>query len=65
MLCFGQENPVELATHGEDHFVIIFGGLHIEMGVLRVSGPVYILIVHATTTMFHNVDVTTKIKAVE
>ena len=24
-------------THGEDHFVIMFGGLQIEMGVLKVS----------------------------
>ena len=48
-------------THGEDHFVIIFGGVHIQMGVLRVSGPVNSLIVHATTTKFHNVDVRTKI----
>ena len=52
-------------THGEDHFVIIFGGVHIQMGVLRVSGPVNSLIVHATTTKFHNVDVRTKIKVVE
>ena len=25
------------ATHGEDQFVIVFGGLHIEMAVLKVS----------------------------
>ena len=25
-------------THGEDHFVVIFGGLHIEMTVLKVLG---------------------------
>ena len=25
------------ATHGEDHFVIMFGGLHIEMAVLQVT----------------------------
>ena len=24
-------------THGEDQFVIMFGGLHIEMAVLKVS----------------------------
>lgn len=29
------------ATHGEDHFVIMFGGLHIEMGVLKVSSMIY------------------------
>ena len=26
------------ATHGEDHFVIMFGGLHIEMALLKVLG---------------------------
>jgi hypothetical protein len=26
------------ATHGEDHFVIMFGGLHIEMATLRLLG---------------------------
>ncbi len=26
------------ATHGEDQFVIMFGGLHIEMGVLKLLG---------------------------
>ena len=26
-------------SHGEDHFVIMFGGLHIEMAVLKV-GPI-------------------------
>ena len=26
------------ATHGEDHFVIMFGGLHIEMAVMKVLG---------------------------
>jgi len=25
------------ATHGEDHFVFIFGGLHIESGIEKVS----------------------------
>ena len=25
------------ATYGEDQFVIMFGGLHIEMAILRVS----------------------------
>ena len=25
-------------THGEDHFVILFGGLHIEMAALRTLG---------------------------
>ena len=25
-------------THGEDHFVVMFGGLHIEMAVLKVLG---------------------------
>ena len=24
------------ASHGEDHFVIMFGGLHIEMAMLKV-----------------------------
>lgn len=24
------------ASHGEDHFVIMFGGLHIEMAILKV-----------------------------
>ena len=26
------------ASHGEDHFVIVFGGLHIEMASLKVLG---------------------------
>lgn len=26
-------------THGEDHFVIMLGGLHIEMTVLKVGPP--------------------------
>lgn len=26
------------ATHGEDHFVIMFGGLHIEMAMLTLLG---------------------------
>ena len=26
------------ATHGEDHFVIMFGGLHIEMATLKLLG---------------------------
>lgn len=26
------------ATHGEDHFVIMFGGLHIEMAMLKLLG---------------------------
>ena len=26
------------ASHGEDHFVIMFGGLHIEMASLKVLG---------------------------
>ena len=29
------------ATHGEDHFVIMFGGLHIEIGVLKVRSMIY------------------------
>ena len=29
------------ATHGEDQFVIMFGGLHIEMGVLMVRSMIY------------------------
>ena len=33
------------ATHGEDKFVIIFGGLHIEMAVLKVS-HVYVTLCH-------------------
>ena len=31
------------ATHGEDQFVIMFGGLHIEMAVLKVS-HVYVIL---------------------
>ena len=27
-----------LETHGEDHFVIMFGGLHIEMVALKILG---------------------------
>ena len=26
------------ATHGEDHFIVIFGGLHIEMATLKTLG---------------------------
>ena len=50
-------------AHGEDHFVIMFGGLHIEMGMLKVSSMIYInsqcstyeIPVHVvvTATMFH------------
>ena len=29
------------ATHGEHHFVIMFGGLHVEMGELKVSSMIY------------------------
>ena len=25
-------------THGEDHFIVLFGGLHIEMAALKVLG---------------------------
>ena len=26
------------ASHGEDHFIIMFGGLHIEMAALKTLG---------------------------
>ena len=29
------------ATHEEYHFVIMFGGLHIKMGVLKVGSMIY------------------------
>ena len=55
------------ATHGEYHFVIMFGGQHIEMGVLKVGSmicsksqcctydiPVHVIV---SATMFHQCSV--------
>ena len=55
------------ATHGEYHFVIMFGGLHIEIGVLKVGPMIYSnsqcrtydIPVHVvvTATLFHQCSV--------